>query len=235
METVPRNKELRWDTLLTLEEQYAALSELVPVYQKAFAGYPWYEVSKCNCVRGYSRQKVGEICTGNPDDAGDTGCGVLLSEEAYPRDELLPELEQRVRDNPSLVYVERDEDGQAVMGAIAYPAAAKDVYQKKYEDKGRGSETIETAFSRLPEKIIWLDEIFADLERRPSGNLSNFEMICTMMSSQLGNQIIAFRTMNEGLIAKSQSALEARCAVEWFDDPGVPGKRSALVVINLNQ
>ena len=63
------------------------LSSIVPAYQEAFSGWPWYEVSKCvdprtvqRCAGGLSRTALSEICG---------TCGIQPNKPAYDTDELV--------------------------------------------------------------------------------------------------------------------------------------------------
>ena len=45
------------------------LDRIIEPYQKAFEGWPWYEVSKCvdtqepaRCMGGLSRTAIGDVC-----------------------------------------------------------------------------------------------------------------------------------------------------------------------------
>lgn len=220
-----RISTLRETTYLprTLEAQLAVLPSLVPVYQKAFAGEPWFEVSKCACARGFSAQRVGERCI---------ECGQKLSEEAYPPRELLQSLEKRIAENqPSAVYVEAAPEGGApILGAISFRAAPQEIYRRKYA--GRENPRVQGVLERAGKEIAWLDEIFADRLQRSSGNLWNFEKMCLAIGK--GASALAFRTINPRLAQKAWGVFGSCSTAYVFEDPGTIQGSSSLVVINLD-
>lgn len=218
------NIKTRWVSPESLREKLALLPELVPVYQKAFAGEPWYEISKCpGCPRGYSAERPGEACT---------GCGTRLTEEAYPADALLKDLRERVRANPSFVYAETL-GREPVLGAIAYRMSPEKIYAQKYQ--GRESREAAEIFAALPKSLVWLDEIFADRDRRPSGNLWNLKTMCDRMVQSLGPTVIAFRTINMRLVAKAQRVFGTNCAVREVHDRGSLTGTSSIVIITYKE
>ena len=66
---------------ITPKEARLHYGEIIPAYQKAFAGDPWFEVSKCaGCESGFSAQSPGTVCE---------SCGHKTGEEAYTTEELV--------------------------------------------------------------------------------------------------------------------------------------------------
>ncbi len=212
-----------WIAPKSVQGKLALVPVLAPVYKKAFAGSPWFEVSRCGCPHGFSAQTVGERCTG--------ACGQMITQEAYPLPELISDLSGRLQSRRSFVYTEMDADGHPFMGVIAYRRHGIDIYREKYE--GRENPLAETLFTRMPQEVAWLDEIFADLERRPNGNLRNFGRICTLMAEQLDCRVISFRTINERLIGKARSVFGDACTEYRIRDRGALSGVSSLLVIDL--
>lgn len=202
------------------ERKEQLVKELVPVYQKAFAGPPWFEVSKCpTCPSGFSAQEVGSSCL---------KCGSYLTKEAYPTDELYRSLLNRVSRADSTVYIERTPDGRATLGAIFVNKSETEIVQNYV----RRSDP-ELIRSLLPGQVAWLDEIFADLGASPGGNLKNLEQVVEKSAAALRSDTVAFRTINQNLLAKVQKIYGDRVQVTWVPDRGAADGQSALVVIKL--
>jgi hypothetical protein len=208
-----------------LERKQQLVKELVPVYQKAFAGPPWFEVSKClTCPTGFSASPAGDFC----EACSARGVRTLLTSPAYPPDELYAALLERVRSPDSTVYIERTVDGKPVLSAIFKVAEEQDIVSNY---AGRTDPDI--VKSIIPGRVLWLDEIFADLDARPNGNLKNLQEIIEKSAQQTGDRTIAFRTINENLIKKMQNIYGPRATITMVPDSGVSSGVSALVVIKL--
>lgn len=198
------------------------------MYQKAFAGFPWFEVTQCpQSPSGFSAQNIGEWCQ----CAGcvQNGTPTRLDKPAYPIEELYRSLTARVSDPNSTVYIERTTDGRAVLGAIFKSASESEVVAK-YTTRSDPALIAQL----VPERVVWLDEIFADLDARPNGNLKNLEAIIRQSAQYLGSDTVAFRTINKNLINKITNIYGGRAQIVWVPDRGIlKTGESALVVIKL--
>lgn len=219
---IGQNGELTND----LERKKLLLRELVPVYQKAFAGLPWYEVSQCSqSPSGFSAQRVGELC--QCPRCIESGAPTRLTTEAYPADQLYESLLSRSAGPDSVVYVECLPDGRPVLGAILCPMSEESVIDKY---AGRVDET--WLRTMLPEKVLWLSEIFADLDARASGNLGNLQEVIAKSAENANTDTVAFRTINERLSGKIKSIYRDRATILSVPDSANGGK-SYFVIIKL--
>jgi hypothetical protein len=174
-------------------------SEIVPVYQAAFAGEPWFEVSKCaddkdikRCIGGFSALAVGKLCE---------MCGNCPINSAYEQAELVAKFESLDKTRPTSWYLERNDQG-ITLAAIAWVKTPLEIAEERYPDDSKMSEWITSTLGN--DKIIWLDEVFADKTKKPSGNLANFGTMCKGFTENLNNTTIAFRTINERMVAVAQ-------------------------------
>jgi hypothetical protein len=179
------------------KEVRPVLPELVPVYQEAFAGEPWFEVTKCEdvanikrCATGFSEMPLGSTCA---------ECGNCLVRTAYERDELIQRFESDAKKFPTAWYIERNgENGEISLAAVAWLASASQIAQEKYPESPYMEQWIRGAVGI--ESILWLDEIFADKSKKAKGNLANFRQMCEGFADELGARTLAFRTINLRLI-----------------------------------
>src|SRR5690606_35520334 len=86
--------------------------QIVPAYQEAFAGEPWFEVSKCadrepvqRCTGGLSPVAIGEVCG---------TCSLRPSRTAYESSELIARFDGLAEDRPTQCYVVETEQGIAL-------------------------------------------------------------------------------------------------------------------------
>lgn len=206
-------------------EAQSIYPEIVPVYQKAFAGEPWFEVSKCEgeiagelqCIGGFSRQKVGSICR---------DCSMVLSRPAYEAQGLVDNFDRISALVPTAWYTEGDENGLN-LAAFVWKADADFIADEKYPDMPEMKTWLKNTFGSYP--ILWLDEIFADRTKKPSGNLANFRLMIDGFRSELGFEPMAFRTINKRLIYGALKQIPNTKVYEAFSD--VPDRRS-LVTVN---
>ena len=170
--------------------------EIVPVYQAAFAGEPWFEVTRCvdgaqikRCVGGFSALAAGETCE---------MCGNCPIKSAYEKEELVSRFESIASTRPTAWYLEGSEQG-ITLAAIAWVKTPSEIAQERYSDSPKMSDWITSTIGN--DGIIWLDEVFADKSKKPSGNLSNFKTMCEGFANTFSNETIAFRTINERMVA----------------------------------
>lgn len=178
------------------EQTRSLYPEIATVYQSVFAGEPWFEVSKCaddaetkRCVGGFSALAVGQTCE---------MCGNCPIKNAYEQKELVAQFEEIARTRPTAWYLERNEKG-LTLAAIAWVRTPLEIVSEKYPDSPKMAEWIKSILGQ--KKIIWLDEVFADRSKKPSGNLSNFRKMCMGFSDTLGYETIAFRTINDRMVS----------------------------------
>lgn len=141
--------------------------EIIPAYQKAFAGDPWFEVSKCvGCESGFSAQNPGTVCE---------SCGHKTGEEAYSTKELVDRFDSISETHPTSWYIERDMLGRLTLAAVAWSGTLEEVANERYKDNPSMLYWLNNSQPRLRESgLVWLDDIFANRTNSPKGNLSNF-------------------------------------------------------------
>lgn len=203
------------------------VSELVPIYQAAFAGEPWYEVSQCRaptefpdpCPSRRSSQGIGETCA---------RCGEVLSAPAFSVGYLADRWATLFDDQDARLYLERLPDGSCVLAAVAWlatPAAlAERAYSLPEEEPMRS-----WLAAHLPLNFVWLEDIFANREVRPAGNLWNYRSMVGQLVAEFDHSVLGFRTFTEPLIAKTLGTFgdRARRFARFHD---VPDRRDVLLV-----
>lgn len=154
--------------------------EVVPVYQKAFAGEPWFEVSKCvdsssvqKCAGGFSSLAIGAACE---------MCGNYPIRTAYEKSELIDKFELIVNTRPTAWYMEKGDLG-ATLFALAWVGTPHKIAEERYSDVPEMASWMIEKLGTDP--IMWLDEVFADRIKKPRGNLQNFSEMCSGLAQQL--------------------------------------------------
>lgn len=189
------------EMLSTAEAVAIEAPQLVPIYQMAFAGEPSREVSACRapdqfenaCKRRRSELGIGETCP---------KCGEVLQEPAFPEKALIVDWTSHFNARDSRFYIERFADGSHVVAAMAWKASARALAKRCYAESGE-EEMHKWLPDRLPGDFVWLEDIFADLSLRSSGNLWNHRKMILRFLSELKGTVLAFRSINEGLIEKT--------------------------------
>ncbi len=195
------------------------LTKVVEPYQQAFAGWPWYEVSKCvdaqtpkRCEGGLSRTEVDESCA---------TCLSVPTRPAYEPEELLDRFAVIEETHPARWYAESAEGKLAVV-ALAWLARPVQIADEKYNDVPEMQAWMQRS---LPDKpIVWLDEVFADTSVRERGNLNNFGEMCGGFMEKLEAPTLAYRTISPAMIR----AAERDCNVT--PRVGVPDRRAFVVL-----
>jgi len=217
-------KENGKGTFYTGQEAQVIYPEIVPVYQAAFAGEPWFEVSKCEdrseaqkCIGGFSSQEIGQLCA---------DCSLTLVRSAYEAQELTDSFDRISALVPTAWYTEGDENGLN-LAAFVWKADADFIADEKYGDVPQMKTWLKDTLGS--NSILWLDEIFADRTKKPSGNLANFGQMVDGFRTEMGFNPMAFRTINKRLIYGALKQVPNTSVYESFTD--VPDRRS-LVVVN---
>jgi len=199
--------------------------EIVSAYQKAFAGWPWFEVSKCadplrRCIGGFCKLAVGSFCQ---------DCNSRVKKPAYESDELISRFENIASSRPTYWYVEQNEVG-LTLAAIAWEEIAQTIAFEKYKDVPDMNVWLESVFG--DKKMIWLDEVFANTSLKPTGNLSNFRNMCIGFMKNLNNPIMAFRTINPSMTRAAERDFGDRAIVFKRETNELPDRRD-FVIINM--
>lgn len=204
--------------------------EIVPVYQWAFEGPPWNEVSKCvdsqkRCPRGFSSNQIGEDCG---------TCGLQLTSPAYESDELTKRFDSIAETFPTAWYIEHNDREKIALAALAWRATPKVIAEERYANAPKMSHWLSANLGDRP--VVWLDEIFADRKVRPTGNLRNFKKIIAGMAINLGGDTVAYRTISKGLVRASVRDFGRQAEISKFKDEQIPdpGERD-FIKINLQK
>ena len=194
-------------------------SKVVPVYQEAFSGWPWYEVSKCvddsrvqRCAGGLSRVAMNEICT---------PCGNKPSQPAYEASELIERFTMLEATRPTSWYVESVGDDPALVG-LAWTAPPEQIAREKYSANPEMQDWLTNELGDEP--IIWLDEVFADKKVRPKDNLVNFRSMTRGFMAALDNTQLAYRTISPAMVRAAEKNFNVT------PTNNVPDKRALLQI-----
>lgn len=181
------------------------MGEIIDLYQESFAALPWNERSKCpvypdikneGCAEGYSGLSVGSNC-------GD--CNNLITEEAYPHDELYEKFTTELPDSYRLWYLEKQGDnGAIIMAALARVTTVNALTEQLEESTPELSGWIKEKYQDSESKIVWIEDVFANTELRPKGNLKNFGKMCTLFALGTESTEIAYKTFNPKLVRAAQ-------------------------------
>lgn len=168
--------------------------ELVPAYQEAFAVPPWNEVSKCvdeqaRCDGGLSAIAIGSLCN---------TCGLCPTRPAYEADELTERFDALGMSRPTAWYAEQNEFG-LTMGAVAWKALPIAIATEKYADVPEMSDWIVDRLGN--ERVVWLDEVFANRQLKSRGNLQNFGRFVAGLATMLDCENVAYRTIEPRMTA----------------------------------
>lgn len=196
--------------------------EIVPAYQAAFAGEPWYEVTKCadeqlRCVGGLSSLVVGAVCD---------MCDRRPNLPAYELDEMVERFEELAETHPTAWYVEQNAKG-LTLGAIAWRATPAIIAEEKYADVPSMGNWMEAILGS--DEIMWLDEVFADKKLKPRGNLKNFGNFVIGLAEVLDTDIVAFRTKEPRMLSVVQRDFGDAASI-FNSQIGVPDRREFAII-----
>ena len=199
--------------------------EVIPAYQAAFAGEPWYEVSKCadtqtiqRCPGGLSQLEIGKACI---------ACGGCPTVTAYPSSELTERFDDLGETRPTVWYVDREDAGIALV-AVAWKASANQIASEKYPDVPEMAEWLDIRFSK---DVVWLDEVFANKQIRPTRNLRNFGKMVVGLGERLNGSAVAYRTISPAMTNAPKRDFGERAKI--FERKLEVLDRRYFVVINL--
>lgn len=208
----------------TPEGVWPLYAQIIPAYQAAFAGEPWYEVSKCadqmsRCAGGLSPLQIGALCI---------RCDKTPSRAAYEQRELEDRFDALGSSRPTSWYIEQNEAG-VTLAAVAWSATPATIAKEKYADVPEMSDWLGRMFGK--DEIILLDEVYANRALKPKGNLSNFGGMVTGFAARLDRSVIAYRTITPQMKRAPKQAF-GDLAIIRQREIDVPDRRD-FVVINL--
>jgi hypothetical protein len=174
--------------MIRLETMARPLAE---AYRIAFAGSPWFEVSKCpdtTCKTGFCKQEVGEECP---------GCTAKLV-PAYDTQELSLTWRAMLENDDAMMEVEKTEADVPIRATIARPTTPKELWERKYET----NPIMKKWLSRqLPPSLVWIEDTFADRSRRERGNLKQRGATLARVATYYGGLPIYTRTIAPQIVA----------------------------------
>lgn len=168
--------------------------EIIPAYQRAFAGPPWFEVTKCadeqrRCPGGLGATALQAICT---------TCERRPIQPAYTAEELRARFDGLNQKRPVSWYLETSTQG-LTLAALAWPANAQVVAEEKYADVPAMRDWLSDNWGDAD--FVWLDEVFADKTKQGRGNLQNFGLMCRGFGDQLGCDQLMYRTITPQMLS----------------------------------
>ncbi len=195
----PENAPTTNGTFVPAEELGDTYRDVVETFIKAFEGEPWYEVSTCadkeqpqRCPGGLSSVAVGSVCE---------TCDLSPSKPAYDIDEQIAKFERHAETYPTLWYMERV-GGKLAMAGFANHQDHRTLLDTVYDGDEQMGEWLQKNLG--DGSVVWLHELFADRTVRPTGNLRQFEAMCTGFLHELGASTLAYCTINPRMIAAAQ-------------------------------
>lgn len=195
--------------------------DIVPAYQEAFKGWPWYEVSKCvdaqarqRCEGGLSRVALRAICG---------TCDTSTFRPAYEADELTNRFGMLGETRPTRWYAEEVGQRGIALAAVAWTADAQRISAEKYQNNTAMESWLERTMG--DGEFVWLDEVFADKTVRERGNLRNFGKMCNGFMDIFENDTLAFRTINPAMTRAAER--DCNGAVPIVD---TPDRRDFIVI-----
>lgn len=198
--------------------------KIIPAYQEAFAGDPWYEVSKCpdqlqRCAGGLSALAIGDMCN---------MCGMCPENPAYDTGELASRFDSLASSRSTAWYLEQNYEG-VTLAAVAWVATADVIAEEKYNDVPVMENWINTQLGN--EEVMWLDDVFVNKQLKPEGNLRNFGKFVTGLAGILNTETIAYRTVNPRMLAAAERDFGQSVDI-YTCNKQVPDRRS-FVIINI--
>ncbi len=164
--------------------------ELTATYQKAFAGEPWYEVSRC------LNQECSTDFTALCEERDCPECATPL-QTAYEPDELIENWQNMIINEDACMELEFV-DNKPQRATIARPTSPDELFDRKYRSVESMRGWIETM---LPDRFAWIEDTFADREIRPRGNLRQRGQTIERIAEYYGGVPIATRTLSEAVVA----------------------------------
>ena len=195
-------------------------TQIIPAYQSAFSGEPWYEVSKCGgCASGFSPSTPGGVCE---------RCGSELEEIAYTSTELTARFIELGETRPTMWYVEQ-EDTQVTLGAVAWQSNVSDVIKEKYKNDDMLRTWFATTLGAAANNMIWLDEVFANRMISNTGNLANFREMIEGFFDRLDGEAMAYRTITPAMKRAPIRDFGDR-ALLYAANSNVPDYRDVMII-----
>jgi hypothetical protein len=163
---------------------------MAEAYQRAFAGSPWFEASRCEadfCDIGFCPDDPGGNCP---------KCASILV-EAYDKTTLVKDWETMVREDDALIELTATDQQLALRATIARPTNPDELLARKYENL---PEMQPWADANLPDKLVWIEDTFANLRISPQGNLVDRARTLGLIATRYAVPMIATRTLAPAVV-----------------------------------
>ena len=202
------------------------VESIIEPYQRAYREWPWFENSKCvdarpvrRCEGGLSRTAIGALCN---------ECKLSPNKLAYEREELLEMFDNFAVTRPMFWYTEKVSQDIA-LAAESWLATPEDIALEKYADVPEMKDELVAIFGQ--EKIVWLDDIFADKSIRAAGNLRNFGAMCLGFMERLGSPIMAYRTINPAMAHSALRDFDSAAGL-FMRGVAISDRRDFVIITN---
>lgn len=134
-------------------------------------------------------------------------------------------------------YIERfagsGQDTGVTLGALAIAVSPGEIAEKKYSDVPEMNEAL-TRILGDRDRIVWLDEVFANPDLRDEGNLDLFGDFVSGLAERLGQSTVAYRTRHPAMTHVAWRDFREDATILRGNSSGVPDERD-VVVINLRR
>ncbi len=177
------------------------LDELTGLYKNAFSAPPWKERSICpiggntqTCPSIYSPIEVGVLCE---------DCGQTPAQDAYEPESLHKKFTEETANSQLLWWLEKTPNGDIVMASLARISTISGLISDVLNEEPEIQSWMQQTHSNTDEKVVWIQDIFADTSIRPKGNLRNFGAMCIRLAGN-SSDLVMFRTINPKLISATQ-------------------------------
>ncbi len=212
--------------------------ELAQTYKVAFAGSPWFEVSRCgysDCQVEFTPDQPGCMCI---------ECGQPLC-EAYSETKLVDTWRSQIVGQGALLEVAFDGE-YPQRATLVRPTNPDELWTRKYQDQPAMAPVLKGI---LPAEFAWIEDTFANRDRIPTGNLRDRGQTLDRISQFYGGDtVIATRTLAEGIVASTlrdkgsttsvwigsqragTSIVNDRLKNHGYELPTIPDRRTLLVV-----
>lgn len=188
------------------------VGELAETYQEAFAAAPWNERTKCMqqeassaCPDGFSALALGELCA---------TCSLCVEEIAHPAADVEDRFRDLSDDLTAQWYIEETGDRRVGLAVLSRCLTIEDIAKKQYGGDEVMSKWLTKVYGDDTDKrVIWLEEVFANTDIRPKGNLKNFGTMCRRLAAGPDVEEVAFRTVNPKLVRAAQRDFPQECSI----------------------
>jgi len=211
----------------TADDVAECIAELVPIYQSAFAGPLWEEVTMCEAPEGFDKPCLRRRSP-EPINARCDRCGEILRRPCHSHAAIRERWVNRFREAESRFYLERLEDGTSLLAALAWYGTPATVAAASFSDPSE-IHLHDWLDQKLPREFVWLEEIFAHQVMRHEKNLWNYDEMVRELLQELDSRDFVLRTKNQALINKTEKTFPAETSVI-----PAPGDERKIVIVRLS-